>query len=78
MTDRHAGYLVTLDHDMGEDDAEAVLNALRMVRGVLSAEPIIADFELQLAQTRARGEYYRKVVGFLQSLRDDGPWWASS
>lgn len=43
MTDRHAGYIVVLDKDIREDDAEATLTALRRVRGVISIEPIIVD-----------------------------------
>lgn len=40
MTDRHSGYLVTLARDMREDDAEAIITALRMVRGVESVTPV--------------------------------------
>lgn len=43
MTDRHAGYVVTLDRDIREDDAEAVLNAIRMVKGVASVTPVDGD-----------------------------------
>ena len=31
MTDRHAGYVVTLNEDIREDDAEAIINAIRGV-----------------------------------------------
>ena len=54
MTDRHAGYLVTLDTNIREDDAQAILAALRMVKHVVAVEPIIASMEVQLAETRAR------------------------
>lgn len=33
MTDRHAGYIVTLAADIREDDAEHIINAIRMVKG---------------------------------------------
>ena len=44
MTDRHSGYLVVLAADVREDDAEeGVLNAIRMIKGVASVEPVTAD-----------------------------------
>jgi hypothetical protein len=43
MTDRHAGYVVVLADDVREDDAEAVITALRMTKGVLTVTPVVAD-----------------------------------
>lgn len=52
MTDRHAGYLVTLTDDFREDDAEQIINALRMIKCVKSVAPIPADHQLHIAQER--------------------------
>jgi hypothetical protein len=52
MTDRHAGYIVTLKDDIREDDADFILNAIRMIKGVVGVEPIISSAEIHLAQTR--------------------------
>jgi len=68
VTDRHAGYVVTLAKDVREDDAEEILTALRMVKGVLSVEPIIADFKLHMAEERVRAEYRSKLIEFVRSL----------
>jgi hypothetical protein len=70
MTDRHAGYVVTLGTDIREDDAEAILTALRMVKGVITVEPVISSYEVHIAESRARAEFQRKVVDFLGTLRD--------
>lgn len=40
MTDRHSGYVITLDRDIREDDAERVVTALRQIRGVVDVQPI--------------------------------------
>lgn len=56
MTDRHAGYIVTLADDVREDDAEHVINALRMIKGVLNVSPVPADIELHMATERAKQE----------------------
>lgn len=61
MTDKHAGYIVTLDQDIREDDGEAIINALRMVRGVVSVQPITSTAEQQVAAQR-RDIAWRKAL----------------
>lgn len=61
MTTRHQGYVVVLDTDLREDDAEQTLTALRMVRGVLSVEPIEADGTDIIARAR-EGERWRSAL----------------
>ena len=66
MTDRHAGYLVTLDEDLRSDDAEEILTALRMVKGVLAVEPIIArPSQEQIGYQRADHEWRLRIYGLL-------------
>ena len=63
MTDRHAGYLVVLAKDVREDDAEeGVLNALRMVKGVLSVTPVPASVEVAIAEQRATWRLRDKIL----------------
>lgn len=69
MTDRHAGYIVVLDKDSRSDNAEATLNALRMVRGVLSVEPVVSNIEVHIAEERAKRELLTKIYDFLRSLK---------
>lgn len=45
MTDRFKGFLVTLDKETREDDAEQVLTALKMVKGVYSVKPYVNGAE---------------------------------
>lgn len=67
MTDRINSFLVVLDHDIRDDDIEPILNALRMVRHVLSVEPHVASFEDHVAESRARHELGMKA---LNAVRD--------
>jgi hypothetical protein len=69
MTDRHAGYVVVLAEDIREDDAESTLNALRMVKGVVSVTPVIADYELVVARGR-QDDKWREA---LRDLVRNGP-----
>lgn len=45
MTDRFKGFLVTLDKEIREDDAKHIINALKMIRGVLSVKPYVNGAE---------------------------------
>lgn len=65
MTDRHAGYIVTLAENVREDDAEAIITALKMVRGVLSVEPVVADHQTAIGQSRADREWRDKLAKVL-------------
>ena len=73
MTDRHAGYIVTLDHDIREDDAAAIITALRMVKGVISVEPVVADHHTYVAAARVNTRC--GVSGFASCTKrgSDGP-----
>ncbi|MFI8792590.1 hypothetical protein [Streptomyces sp. NPDC055105] len=68
MTDRHAGYVVTLTDDIREDDAEAIINALRLIKGVASVQPVVGDHQLVIAKERVREEYRAKLTALLREL----------
>lgn len=68
MTDRHAGYIIVLAEDIREDDAEHIINALRMVRGVAAVEPVVANIELHIARRQARTEFRELFREFFLSL----------
>ncbi len=57
MTDRHAAYVVVLREDIREDNAQAVMTALAMVSGVISVEPVQADFDQVIARNRRDGAW---------------------
>ncbi len=50
MTDRLRSITVVLDQDYREDDAEPILAALRMVKGVAGVTWTTADWKDQIAQ----------------------------
>lgn len=70
MTDRHSGYLVTLAKDIREDDARKIIDALRMVRGVLTVEPVVSDLFLQqIAEQRADEAWRTRIHDMLDAAR---------
>lgn len=61
MTDRHAGYVVVLTNDTREDDAQPIIAAIRMIRGVADVRPIAGDVVSTIAETRARTVLTQKI-----------------
>ena len=62
MTDRIAGYVVTLEQDMRDDDVESTTNAIRMVKGVIGVQPLISSPELLIAYQRAKNKIWSKIL----------------
>lgn len=65
MTDRINGVIVTFSKEIREDDAEAVLNAIKMVKGVLTVKPIVSGYEQHIAEERVRRELTDKLFKVL-------------
>jgi cell division septation protein DedD len=70
MTDRHSGYIVTLDADIREDDAEAIITALRMVKHVASVTPVVAQLEDHMARQRVRYEARSRLFDAIDQAFD--------
>lgn len=70
MTDRHAAYIVVLDDDVREDDAEAIINALRMVKGVMTVEPVVNSYDQHIATARAKDWWHDRILNLLKESRD--------
>lgn len=65
MTDRLKGVVVTFEKDIREDDAEEILSAIRMVKGVLSVKPLVSNYEQHVAEERVRMELGQKLLKIL-------------
>lgn len=61
MTDRIYALSVVLEVNVRDDDLEPVLEAIKMIRGVLDVEPHVADVETWAAYARARHDLGRKL-----------------
>lgn len=66
MTDRHTGYIVTLEREIREDDAEHIINAMRMLKGVVDVQPIVSDFQTTMAESKAKHELRMKLFDVLK------------
>jgi hypothetical protein len=58
MTDRYSGFVVTLKDDIREDEADNIIKALSMVKGVLTVRPSIDGGTLSMAEDCVKHRYY--------------------
>jgi hypothetical protein len=61
MTDRIKGLTVLLEPDKRDDDAQCIIDAIRMIKGVVSVKSHIADMDHHLAVETARRELTNKL-----------------
>ena len=61
MTDRYAGFVVVLDHDIREDDAEGTIQAIRHLRHVADVKPVNGVVEVAIAESRVRLDLWQKI-----------------
>ncbi len=61
MTDRYKGFLITLDREIRDDDAEHIINALKMVKGVHSVKPYINRMEDCMMYEKAKSDIGQKL-----------------
>lgn len=70
MTTRLKGCTVAFAHDIREDDAEKLLEAIRCLRGVLTVVPTEAVHDDWIAEERVRDELVKRLFDV---LRPRGP-----
>jgi hypothetical protein len=65
MTDRFYCLTVLLEKDIREDDAEPLIEAIKMVRGVIDVKGEVADSLTWMAEERARMAMKLKILDAL-------------
>lgn len=65
MTDRYSRLTVALEADIREDDAEELISAIGMLRGVARVAPHVVDEADFAARARIRAEVGEKLLGVL-------------
>jgi hypothetical protein len=72
VTDRLVAFTVTLERDVREDDAQAIVTAIRMVKGVSGVVPVVADAGFYVAREQARSDLAAKLFQVLHPKRSEG------
>lgn len=68
MTNRVKGFTVTLADDIREDDFEQILNAVKMIKGVLHVEPEITTVKDHMNRQRVKSELIDKILDLTSEL----------
>lgn len=66
MTDRVNGFTVCLDRHIRIDDAAEIINAIKMVKGVLEVKPLVSDHVDWFAEEKAKRELRQKLWDILK------------
>jgi hypothetical protein len=61
MTDRYNAFIVILEKDIRDDDAEDTITALKQIKGVLKVVPNVADADEAIARARVKQEIVEKI-----------------
>lgn len=71
MTDRIKGLIVTLDDDYREDDVQRVVDAIQMIKCVLTVAKSVTNIDDHMARHRVRDELTRKMLGLLKDPQEN-------
>ena len=72
MTDRLKGVVVTFDHDIRDDDAEGILQAIKCLRGVIDVTPSVRTTDDHMNRERIRRELGEKLLAVLHQEKPSG------
>jgi hypothetical protein len=65
MTEKLQGLYVCFEKDIREDDAEALIEAIKCLRGVLAVAPLMPDPDSWIARERVENELRQKLMTIL-------------
>lgn len=66
MSDMVKGFTVVLKKDMREEDAEQIMQAIKLMKGVADVKPEITQGGDILHQMRAKSEVKDKLIKFIE------------
>jgi hypothetical protein len=68
MTDRYNALTVALSRDIRDDDAEVIINAIKMIRGVEDVTGNVVDMDSYVAESRIKTEVIRKLHDIAKNI----------
>ncbi len=67
MSDRIKGLTVTFSEDIRDDDAQCVIDAIKMIKGVMDVHPSVRTPDDHMNRMRIRRELEEKLWNALKS-----------
>jgi TorA maturation chaperone TorD len=68
MSDNVRGFAVTLSTAVDDQEAEAIMRALRHIKGVADVRPVAEDLQMVMAHALARRQLQEKLYALYTSL----------
>lgn len=68
MSDRIKGYIVILDKDYRDDDAEIIENAIKMIKGVKEITPSIVNSDDTINRIKIANEIKEKMYKLIDEI----------
>ena len=68
MTDRFNGLIVVLEKDIRDDDAQCLLDAIRMMKGVKDVTGNVVDVDTYVTEARVRIELRNKLQQLISEI----------
>lgn len=68
MTDRIKGLTIALDRDYRDDDVQAIVDAIMMIKGVQAVKKSVANHEDWINRVQIRTDIQRRLF---DALKDD-------
>lgn len=65
MSEKIKGFTVTLEEDFNTDNSEAIMQAIRMIKGVSGVDPISLTGEDHINRIRIKNELRNKFYKFI-------------
>lgn len=65
MTDKYYALTVILEKDIRADDAEKMIEAIQMIKGIKDVKPLVSDPVSWMAEERAKRELADKLFQIL-------------
>jgi hypothetical protein len=66
MTDRYDALVIVLDGDVRSDDAKTLIEAIGLLRGVVSVEPHVRQIEQCIGEARIRRDLENRLWAALR------------
>ncbi len=69
MTDRYNAFIVILERDLRDDDAQDTINAIKQIKGVLDVQPQVSNGSDIVTKMRLRTEIEQKLFSVLRDIQ---------
>jgi hypothetical protein len=70
MSDGYKGFVVTLDRDCKDEDADRIGRAISMIKGIVSVAPSIANPDDYMNRARVKWELRERLIELLRMDED--------